>query len=109
MSALACPLPNLFAPADQSYEKMTRFLSGEAAHQLRHSDLERQLGAMGQDLLRKLMQAHLEMRRPGEAQEPVRDAAGTTLKPTPVHTRSLETVFGTVEVGRTGYSAAGKK
>jgi hypothetical protein len=26
-----------------------------------------------------------------------------------VHTRSLETVFGTVEVGRTGYSAAGKK
>ena len=109
MSALACPLPNPFAPADQSYEKMTRFLSGEAAHQLSHSDLERQLGEMGQDLLRKLMQAHLEMRRPGEAQEPVRDAAGTTLKPTPVHTRSLETVFGTVEVGRTGYSAAGKK
>ena len=108
MSALACPLPNPFAPADQAYEKMTTFLCGEAS-QLSHSDLERQLGAMGQDLLRKLMQAHLEMRQPGQAQEPVRDAAGTTLKPTQVHTRSLETVFGTVEVGRTGYSAAGKK
>jgi hypothetical protein len=108
MSALPCPLPNPFAPADQAYEKIATLLSGEAS-QLSHSDLERQLGAMGQDLLRKLMQAHLEMRQPGQAQEPVRDAAGTTLKPTQVHTRSLETVFGTVEVGRTGYSAAGKK
>jgi hypothetical protein len=108
MSALPCPLPNPFAQADQAYEKIATLLSGEAS-QLSHSDLERQLGAMGQDLLRKLMQAHLEMRQPGQAQEPVRDAAGTTLKPTQVHTRSLETVFGTVEVGRTGYSAAGKK
>jgi hypothetical protein len=64
---------------------------------------------MGQDLLRRLMQTHLEMRQPGEAQAPVRDATVTTLKPTQVHTRSLETIFGTVEVGRTGYSAAGKK
>ena len=70
MSALACPLPNPFAQADQAYERITTFLSGEA-NQLSHSDLERQLGEMGQDLLRKLMQAHLEMRQPGQAQEPV--------------------------------------
>ncbi len=107
MSALSCPLPDPFAEADLAYEKITSFLCGEAK-QLRHSDLERQLGEMGQDLLRKLMQAHLEMRQPGEAQEPVRDAAGTTLKPRPVHTRSLETIFGTVEVSRAGYGAEGK-
>ncbi len=63
---------------------------------------------MGQELLRKLMQAHLEMRLPREAQEPVWDAAGTTLKPRPVHTRSLETIFGTVAVSRAGYGAEGK-
>jgi hypothetical protein len=33
--------------------------------------------------------------------------AGTMLSPTPVHTRSLETIFGTVEVARTGYRGAG--
>ena len=44
---------------------------------------------------------------PGKAVEPVRDAAGTTLTPTPVHARSLESIFGEVEVARTGYGAAG--
>src|SRR5260370_12662018 len=47
------------------------------------------------------------MRQPGKAVEPVRDAAGTTLRPTPVHARSLESLFGEVEVARSGYGAAG--
>jgi hypothetical protein len=47
------------------------------------------------------------LRLPGKAVEPVRDAAGTSLPPTPVHGRSLESIFGTVEVARTGYRATG--
>ena len=62
---------------------------------------------MGRELMRKLLQAHLELRQPGKAVEPVRDAAGTPLTPTPVQGRSLESIFGTVEVARTGYGAAG--
>jgi hypothetical protein len=42
-----------------------------------------------------LLQAHLDLRQPGKAIEPVGDAAGTTLTPTPAHTRSLESIFGT--------------
>ena len=74
---------------------------------MRHSELERQLEGMGRELMRKLLQAHLDLRQPGEAVEPVRDATGTTLTPTSVHARSLESIFGTVEVARTGYGAAG--
>jgi hypothetical protein len=74
---------------------------------VKHSELERQLEGMGRELMRKLLQAHLDMRQPGQAVEPVRDAAGTTLTPTPVHVRSLESIFGTGEVARTGYGAAG--
>ncbi len=44
---------------------------------MKHSDLERQLGGGG-ELMRKLLQAHLDLRQPGKAIEPVRDAAGTT-------------------------------
>src|SRR5262249_6245456 len=77
------------------------------AWQVKHSDLERQLEGMGRELMRKLLQAHLELRLPGQAVEPVRDAAGTRLTPTPVHGRSLESIFGTVQVARTGYGAAG--
>ncbi len=109
MSALLCPCPVVdpFAAADQAYATISEFLRSEEARQVKHSELERQLEGMGRDLLRKLLQAHLDMRQPGQAIEPVRDAAGTTLTPTSVHTRSLESIFGEVEVARTGYGAAG--
>jgi len=105
MSALPCPLAHPFAAADQAYATITELLRSEEARHVKHSDLERQLEAMGHDLMRKLLQAHLDTRQPGEASEPVEDAAGQTLTPTPMHTRSLETIFGTVEVTRTGYRA----
>ena len=102
MSALPCPVADPFAAADQVYATITEFLRSEEARQVKHSELERQLEGMGRELLRKLLQAHLDMRQPGKAIEPVRDAAGTALTPTPVHGRSLESIFGTVEVARTG-------
>jgi hypothetical protein len=69
---------------------------------VKHSELERQFDGMGRELMRKLLQAHLDLRQPGKAVEAVRDAAGTPLTPTPVQGRSLESIFGTVEVARTG-------
>jgi len=110
MSALPCPVPveNPFAAADRDYATITEFLYSEEAQRLKHSDLERQLEGMGRELMRKLLQAHLDLRQPGQAIEPVRDAAGVPRTPTPVQTGSLETIFGTVDVGRTGYGADGK-
>jgi len=105
MSALPCPLADPFAAADQTYATISQFLSSEEACQVQHSDLERQLEGMGRELMRKLLQAHLDLRQPGKAMELVRDAAGTTLTPRPAHTRNLESIFGTVEVTRTGYGA----
>lgn len=107
MSALPCPVADPFAGADQAYVTITEFLGSEEAWQVKHSELERQLEGMGRELMRTLLQAHLELRQPGQAVEPVRDAAGTPLTPTPVHARSLESIFGAVEVARTGYGAAG--
>jgi len=107
MSALPCPTADPFAAADHAYATITEFLHSKEACQVKHSELERQLEGMGRELMRKLLQAHLDMRQPGQAVEPVRDAAGTPLTPTPVHGRSLESIFGTVEVARTGYGAVG--
>ena len=88
MSALPCPVADPFAAADQAYATITEFLRSEEARQVKHSELERQLEGMGRELMRKLLQAHLDLRQPGHAVEPVQDAAGTTLTPTPAHTRS---------------------
>src|SRR5256714_2079871 len=76
MSALPCPVADPFDAADQAYATITEFLRSEEARQVKHSELERQLEGMGRELLRKLLQAHLDMRQPGKAVEPVRDAAG---------------------------------
>lgn len=107
MSALPCPVANPFAEADQTYAAITGFLSSKEAYRVNHSELERELEGMGRDLLRKLLQAHLDLRQPGQAVEAVRDAKGTPLEPTAVHERSVESIFGTVEVTRTGYRAEG--
>ena len=107
MSALPCPVADPFAAADQAYATITQFLGSEEAGQVKHSELERQLEGMGRELMRKLLQAHLDLRQPGEAGEPVRDAEGVTRTPTPLQERSLESIFGTVQVARTGYQAEG--
>jgi len=108
MSALPCPVVDCWAAANQAYATICTFLRSEEARQVKHSDLERQLEGMGRELMRQLLQAHLDLRQPGKASEPVRDAEGTTLTPTPEHTRSLESIFGTVAVTRTGYRDPGK-
>jgi len=106
MSALPCPVANPFADADQAYAAITGYLSSEEASKVDHSELERELEGMGRELLRKLLQAHLDMRQPGNAVEAVRDVEGTPLTATAEHERSVESIFGTVEVARTGYRAA---
>ena len=67
MSALPCPVADPFAAADQAYAKISQFLASEEAYQVKHSDLERQLEGMGRELMRKLLQAHLDLRQPGKA------------------------------------------
>ena len=109
MSALACPIEyNWFAAAEQEFDKVTTFLRSQEANSLKHSDLERILESQGRELMRKLLQGHLDMRCPGEAASPVRDAADEMRSQTQLHDRQLETIFGTVTVSRAGYGAEGK-
>jgi hypothetical protein len=72
-----------------------------------HSELERELEEKGRELLRSLLQAHLELRSPGAASEPVRDAEGQERTVARLHQRDLATVFGKVEVQRLGYGGEG--
>ena len=108
MRALPCPtLAEPFAAAAQEFDTITTFLRSGEACSLTHSDLERTLDAMGRELLRKLLQGHLDLRHPGEAVEPVRDADGLTRSRERVHDRALESIFGTVTVSRSGYGTEG--
>ena len=65
-----------FAAAREQFAQMEAFLVSDEAHSKTHSELERELEKQGRELLRRLYQAHLELRAPGEATAAVRDSQG---------------------------------
>lgn len=109
MAAEGCLTPaTRFAEAERTFAAMETFLDSTEADALNHSDLERALEAQARELVRKLLQGHLDARASSRAGEPVRDADGVTRSQGAMHTRELETIFGTVTVTRVGYGAEGE-
>src|SRR5712692_7675886 len=92
-----------YAEADEAFAQVKEYLSSRETREMTESELERELNQRGQELMRKLLQAHLKSRGPGETAGPVEDADGVERSERRSHERSLETIFGTVEVQRLGY------
>ena len=75
-----------------------------------HSELERELEKKGRELMRKLLQEHLDNRSPGQCDDPpVEGADGVVRSRVRLQERELETVFGTVSIERAGYAQQGVK
>ena len=96
-----------FSRSEEKLGEITDFLGGQEALRLEHGELERRLGQMGLGLMCQLMQDHLDLRGPGEVVGEVRDRDGTLRPQARQQFRHLESVFGTVCVGRMGYGAPG--
>lgn len=108
MSALVgVQLQPPFAEARRTFEGIVQYLHSTAAGAMTHSALERTLETQGRELLRALLQAHLDMRAPGRATGAVSDADGTDRPRIRLQARQLETVFGTVAIHRAGYGHEG--
>ncbi len=97
---------NPFAPAREAFEGLVSEVSSDTALFLSHSRLEELIEDRGMELMRRLLQGHLDLRGPGEAVEPVEDADGAIL----THQRwdrgrHWESIFGDVRINRVGYGA----
>ena len=77
------------------------------AQPMTHSDLEVLLEVEGRALLRRLLRANLDERSPGTVAEPVLGADGRAHTHQRTQTRRLMTIFGEVEVTRTGSGGHG--
>ena len=93
----------------QEFEDIVRSLDSEELRSMTHSDLERELENKGRELMRKLLQEHLEARGPGECVQPVRGSDGVDRSRVRAQERKLETIFGTVSVERAGYGQEGSR
>jgi hypothetical protein len=109
MNALAAlsPMERTYEQARENFEHIVGYLDSEEASSMTHSELERELEKKGRELMRKLLQEHLDNRSPGKCDQPVCGADGLERPRVRLQERKLETVFGTVSVERAGYGQEG--
>jgi hypothetical protein len=109
MQALAEVVQVPFAGSRLCFESLLDYAQSAEVVGMRHSDLERELEARGRELMRTVFQELLDLRSSAQAREPVRAADGFPRTRKRLQERDLESVFGTVQVTRVGYGAAGKE
>ena len=109
MNALAeiSPLERAYEQARENFEHIVGYLDSEEASSMTHSELERELEKRGRELMRILLQEHLDSRSPGHCNKPVSGSDGINRSRLRLQERKLETVFGTVSVERAGYGKEG--
>ena len=105
-----------FAASRSAFDALAVELGAEGAARLGHGELEDLLELRGRELLRQLLQDHLELRQVREEQAvrahpaPVTGADGVMRCAVETgHSRLLATIFGTVSVGRCGWRAQGRR
>jgi len=96
---------NPFAASDRVFTELTARLSSRETLVMTHGELERLLDKDGRELIRQLLQDHLDYRGPCEVGGDVVGARAVRRPHARLRERKLETIFGTVTVTRTGYSA----
>jgi hypothetical protein len=97
-----------FAASREQFDVLVGWLAGGDAAGLTHAELEDGLATDGRELLRLLLQDHLDLRAREEARaQEVVDGAGVARTTTEASRRQLATVFGQVTVGRLAYRRAG--
>lgn len=109
MNALAevSSLEQAYGRARDNFEHIVESLNSAEASSMTHSELERELEKKGRELMRILLQEHLDNRGPGQCDRPVEGADGVERSSVRLQERKLETVFGTVSVERAGYGRQG--
>ena len=103
-------LEQSYDQARQEFEHIVDYLDSKETSEMTHSELERELEKKGRELMRKLLQEHLDNRSPGQCDDPpVEGADGVVRSRVRLQDRELETVFGTVSIERAGYAQQGVK
>lgn len=99
----------VFDLACQQFESLINAVYDESTADMEHGEVERLISQMGNELLRRVMQAHLDLRALREPRrEDLTGVDGSPLTRCRENcTRNLTTIFGDVVVKRKGYRTPG--
>lgn len=96
-----------FDSAREKFEDIVDQLRSPAALEMPHGELETLINADGMELLRRLLQGHLDFRGTGNVGASVRGTDGVVRSHRRLASRGLMSVFGEVNVTRTRYGVRG--
>ncbi|MCA1682297.1 MAG: ISKra4 family transposase, partial [Actinobacteria bacterium] len=98
-----------FERSRERFESMICQLADPETGQRTHGELEEQLSTEGRELMRTLLQDHLDLRARREVRQEVVTGSDAVARRAvePTHERGLATVFGQVQVARLAYRARG--
>jgi hypothetical protein len=99
--------PDVFSGAYEQMRTMEEHLRSDAAFASDHAELERYVKEQGQEIERRMLQAHLDLRAARERPVDVRGADGVRRTTRRESSRVLLTLVGEVEVKRWEYEAKG--
>lgn len=109
MQAQALDLHNPFSTAREQFETLLDRLNGSECREMSHSQLEQVIKKDGREVLRCLLQGHLDLRGDAEAMGPVVSANDDgPRKRGRRRTRHIESIFGRVSVDRHAYVERGQ-
>jgi len=89
------------------YDGIVNFLDSKECHSMKLSGLEQELEKRGRELMRILLQEHLNKLGPSLCEQAVCGSDGIDRPKVRSHERKIETVFGTVSSNRAGYGNEG--
>jgi hypothetical protein len=100
---------DVFARSREAFAQAEEWLAGPEAAGLGHAAVEEELAARGREVLRLLLQAHLDLRAAREPRRPRMTGPDGVVRTRAErgHGRLLSSVFGPVTVSRIAYRAAG--
>src|SRR5271167_2175417 len=110
IEAQDAPVVPATTPAALEFALLQAWLASSHALQLPLHQIESQQQTKGREVQRLLLQAHLQHRGDGDVGPALRvqqEAGEVLYTHRRLSTRSLKTIFGTVEIVRMGYSRAG--
>jgi hypothetical protein len=111
MSEYAQQPAEAFAQARECFEEALDWLAGPGAAALEHGDLEDEAGGRGRELVRRMLQGHMDLRAVREERRADVTGPGGVARTRAErdHARPLATVFGPVTVTRIAYRAPGAR
>jgi hypothetical protein len=92
-----------YLSAREQFDFIITQLRSSQAQCMKLNHVEEFLESDGRELLRRLLQGHLNERSPGVVEAPVLDAKGRNHSHLRLQTRSIKTIFGKVELTRAAY------